>query len=94
MKSYASIDRIEGKYTVLELELLDIYESKKVSFRDKETKMVDYLTDVIITNVGDVEEGDILLVEHENGEISSIYQKDDEEKHRRIEEIKSIMQNK
>ena len=94
MKSYASVDRIEGKYTVLELELLDAQESKKVLFRDKETEMVDYLTDAIIQNVGEVNEGDILLVEHENGEISSIYQKDDEEKQRRIEEIKSIMQNK
>lgn len=94
MKSYASVDRIEGKYTVLELELLDAQVSKKVSFRDKETEMVDYLTDVIIQNVGEVNEGDILLVEHENGEISSIYQKDDEEKQRRIKEIKSIMQNK
>lgn len=94
MKSYASVDRIEGKYTVLELELLDVEESKKESFRDKKTKMVDFLTDAIVTSVGNFDEGDIIVVEHENGDISSIYRKDNEEKQRRIEVLKSIMNKK
>ena len=93
MKSYASIDRGEGKYTVLELELIDTQTSEMISFKDKETVMLDVLTDEIITSVGEISEGDILVIEHENGNLISIYNKDDEEKQRRIELLNTILNN-
>lgn len=93
MKSYASIDEIEGKYTVLELELIDTQTSEMISFKDKETVMLDVLTDEIITSVGEISEGDILVIEHENGNLISIYNKDDEEKQRRIELLNTILNN-
>ena len=48
MRSYASIDRIEGEYAVLELELLDTNTSKITSFKEKETVMLDFYKDAII----------------------------------------------
>ena len=93
MKSYASIDRIEGKYTVLELELIDMQTSEMISFKDKETVMLDVLTDEIITSVGEISQGDILVIEHEDGNLISVYNKDEEEKRRRIELLNTILNN-
>ena len=91
MRSYASIDRIEGEYAVCEVELVDTTESKTLSSKDKETNMVDILVQVIIDSVGKFLEGDILVVEQKDGEILIVYENDEEEKQRRIELLKSIM---
>lgn len=91
MKSYASVDRIEGEYTVLEVELLDTETSKITSFRDKETIIVDVLTETIKSVIEEFEEGDIIVLEHEDEIINTFYGKDENEKQRRIDILKAIM---
>lgn len=92
MISYASIDRIEGKYAVCELEFVDIIESKKINFEDKETEMVDIpLTELEIC-AREAKEGDILIVKHNNGKEIIVLSIDYAEKHRRIKKLREIME--
>ena len=92
MKSYAAVDRIEGKYVVCELELVNAEDSAKLRASEKETKMVDILLENVVSSVGQVQESDILVVEYEKGEVTHIYDKDDKEKERRAEIIRKIME--
>lgn len=91
MKSYASIDRIEGKFAVCEVELIPVEESKPEDFATKETEMFDVSLQKISTFIGEVQEGDILVVEHDLEDVYFVYYKDEEEKARRLEILKSIM---
>lgn len=91
MKSYASIDRIEGKFAVCEVELIPVEESKPEDFATKETEMFDVPLQKIPTSIGEVQEGDILVVEHDFEDVYFVYYKDEEEKARRLEILKSIM---
>lgn len=91
MKSYASIDRIEGAYAVCEVELVDIMTSKMLPAKDKDTNMVDFSVQAIIDCIGNIKEGDILVVEQEDGRILVIYSKDEAEKQRRVDLLKAIM---
>ena len=92
MKSYAAVDRIEGKYVVCEVELVKAEESANLRASEKETKMVDILLENVVTSIGGVQESDILVVEQEEGEVTHIYGKDDKEKERRAEIIRKIME--
>ena len=91
MKSYASVDRIEGKYLVCEVELLTVEESKPENFATKDCEMMDISLQDIHANIGEVYEGDILVVEHDSESVTCVYCKDEEEKARRLEVLKSIM---
>lgn len=88
MRSYVAIDRIEGKYAVCEVELVDVDTSKIVEAKDKPTKRVYFLVESITNCIGTCKENDILIVEQECGTILVIYKKDDEEKQRRLQEYK------
>ena len=90
MKSYAAIDRIIGEYAVCELELVDVQESLNLSFLEKITTTEEILYETICQQIGEVKEGDIIVVEHNKGRILSVCYKDDAEKNRRIERIKAI----
>lgn len=92
MKSYAAVDRIEGKYVVCELELVNAEDSANLRASEKETKMVDILLENVVSSIGEVQESDILVVEQEEGEVTHIYGKDDKEKERRAEIIRKIME--
>ena len=92
MKSYAAVDRIEGKYVVCEVELVKAKDSKRLRASEKETKMVDILLENVVSSIGEIQESDILVVEQEEGEVTNIYGKDDEEKERRAEIIRKIME--
>ena len=92
MKSYAAIDRIEGKFAVCEIELVPVEESANLTPFEKETKMLDISIDVISRVCGDIQESDIIVVEHEeNSDEISVCGKDQDEKQRRIELLKKIM---
>ena len=91
MKSYASIDSIEGKYAVCEVELLPVEESKPEDFAIKDCEMMDVSLQDILVFVGEAKEGDILVVEHDGENVTLIYSKDDEEKARRHEILRGIM---
>ena len=81
MRSYLSVDRIENDYAVCELELIDIETSQQTDPWDRETPMVD----IPIQFLNDVNEGDILQVEHYGEVIERIIGIDMEEKRRRVE---------
>lgn len=89
MRSFACIDSIEDKIARCELELVPIEESFQCD-RDKR-RMIELSFESISEKVENVEESDILVVEHENGEIITIYGKDNLEKQRRIEEFEAMM---
>lgn len=87
MISYASIDRIEGKWVVCEVELLPFEESKPEDFAIKDTAMMDVL---LSRFSNEVEEGDIFVVEHNNENVIAVCFKDEDEKTRRYEILKTI----
>lgn len=91
MKSYASVDRIEGQFAICEVELVNLEESKSIKYFEKETEMIDIPLEQITGMVGKIHEGDILIVEHDGKALTAIYCKDDDEKNRRIQEIIAIM---
>lgn len=90
MTSFASIDRIEREIVVIEVELLPFEESHANDFDDKETVMMDVALQQIPSDFGEVNEGDILVVEHDGQSVSLVYYKDDEEKARRVELLKRM----
>lgn len=91
MKSYASVDRIEGNFAVCEVELLPFNLSNPSDFSSKETSMMDIPLSQIFETIGDIEEGDILVVEHDTEIVTAVYFKDIEEQHRRAEILRQIM---
>lgn len=90
MTSFASIDRIEGEIVVVEVELLSYEESRTDDFADKETVMLNISLQQIPTDFGEVNEGDILVVEHDGENVSMVYYKDEEERVRRIELLRRM----
>ena len=91
MRSYASIDRIEGKFAVCEVEIYLVEESRRSGVELSETVMVDIPLQKIIEEFGTSQEGDILIVDYDNGDVTTIYCKDEEEKARRLALLKGIM---
>lgn len=91
MRSYACIDRIEGQYAVCEVELVTIEESLQLDCSEKETVMLDVALEDIFYELEDVRESDILVVEHDGENVTSICGKDNHEKQRRIENLAAIM---
>ena len=91
MKSYATIDRLEGAFAVCEVELLTVEESKMGDFADYDTMWIDIPLQDIPESLGEVKEKDILVVEHDGQNVIEVYCKDEDEKARRIEIFKNIM---
>ena len=91
MRSYASIDKIEGKYAVCEVELVPVEESKANDFANKDCKTMEVFLQEVLDCVGDAKEGDILVVEHDRENVNLIYKNDEEEKERRLKVLRSIM---
>ena len=91
MKSYATIDRIEGKYAVCEVELISVEESNNNDFADYDTVWIDISLQDIPTEIGEVKEKDILVIEHNGQKVSFVYFKDEEEKARRLKLLKEVM---
>ena len=92
MKSYASIDRIEEKFAVCEVEMIEIENSKPEDYSEKETKMMNVILEKITDKVGNVKESDILVVEHNGEEITEVYYKDEQEKQRRMAVLKELLE--
>ena len=91
MKSYASIDRIEGKFAVCEVEMIDVENSKTEEYCEKETKIMNIPLEKITASIGNVNEGDILIVEHSGKAVTEVYCKDEQEKQRRIEILEKLL---
>ena len=91
MTSYASVDRIEGGLVVIEVEMLPIEESNPEDFDTKATLFVDLELHRIPDAVGEVNEGDILVVEHIGDIITNVYYKDEEEKARRLDLLSKLL---
>ena len=91
MKSYASIDRIEDDFAVCEVELIPVGESNPEDFATKPCEMMEVSLRKIPFFFRKVKEGDILVVEHDGENVTSVYSKDKEEKARRLEVLKRII---
>lgn len=91
MESFASVDRLEGDYVVLEVELIRAQEREEDSFLDDELTVIVDVPVSMTAKLGDIHEGDVLLVTHEDGIISNIVCKDDVEKRRRLSRLSEIM---
>lgn len=85
MISYGYIDRIEGKFAVCEVECIPFEESRPEDFKSKDTVMMDIPLDKFPECMGNVSEGDIWVVNHDNEDVIGVYYKDEEEKARRLE---------
>lgn len=88
MKSFVSIDRVEGKCVVCEVELISHKDSKPEDFAIKDTVMMDVPSWKFLSKVN---EGDIFVVEHNSKKVIWVYGKDEDEKAKRLELLKSIM---
>lgn len=84
MRSYAVVDRIEGHFAVCEVELIPAQESRPEDFATKPTEMMEFDLEQISEEVGEVQECDVLEVEHDENQIICILCKNMEEKSRRI----------
>ena len=93
MKSYASIDRIEGKFAVCEVELISAEERSAEEYVPFDTEFMDVSLQEIFKYVGEVKEGDILVVEHDGQDVTFIYDKDNEEKARRLELLRESLED-
>lgn len=84
MTSYACIDRIEGVFAVCEVELITFEESKPEDFKTKDTAMMDVPLHEFPTIFGEVKQGDVWVVKHDNENVNHVYYKDEEEMARRL----------
>lgn len=92
MKSYASVDRVEGEFAVCEVELLEVENSRAEDYFAKETTTINIPLGNFSERIGVVEEGDIIVIEHDGENLICFYHKDNAEKQRRIEVLKKIME--
>lgn len=90
MKSYASVEKKEWDAIRCEVEMIPVEESKPENFETKETEACEIYMGDFDFDFEEVKEGDILVVEHEYGDVRGIYGKDDFEKQRRIEIIEQL----
>lgn len=92
MRSYAAVDRVEGKFAVLEVEKIETTNSNSEDYFDHETEMIEVTLEVIENAVGVLGENDILEVEHDDqGVVLAVYLKAEEEKARREAVYDKIM---
>ena len=94
MRCYASVDRIVGKFAVCDINvfLLEDEELKTIGHEMTDWPMVDVPLQEIPDEVGEVDEGDILVVEYDGKNVTKVYSKDDEEKARRLKLLKELME--
>ena len=91
MKSYAVVDHVEGEFFCLEVELLEILESFPENFSQKDTVMMDVHKSMFDIFGEEINEQDVVIVEHDSENVLLVYQKDDEEKQRRIAVLEKIL---
>lgn len=91
MKSYASVDRIEENFVVCEVEEIGMENSRTADYFQKETTMMSVLLETVEKKLGDIQEGDIIIIEHDGKNITDVYHKDEAEKQRRISILKQIL---
>ena len=91
MESFASIDHIEGNFVVLEVELVRAQERAEYDFLDDDQTVFVDVPKSMTAKLGEIREGDILLVTHQDEIISNIVCKDDVEKRKRVAKLEEIM---
>lgn len=93
MRSYASVDRIEGKFAVCEVELISLKARNAEEYVPYDTEFMDLSLETIPVSLGEVKDGDILVVEHDGQNIISFCYKDEMEKARRLELLREMMED-
>ena len=90
MMSFASVDRIEGNIVVLEVELINFWESNSKDFNNKATEMMDVSLEIFNLIRATPNEGEIYVVVHDNDSISEVIYRDKVEEEERIKILESI----
>ncbi len=90
IESYAAVDRIEGDLVILEIESYSITQNSDVPFSQRETFMAEISTITIISALGSIHEGDVLVVKHCTEEIHPV-RFAPEEKERRVAFLVSLL---
>ena len=90
IESYAAIDRIEDDYAVLEIESHSIKSNEGIPFPRRDCYMSDVLLATIINTIGQVKEGDVLVVKHDETNVIPV-RFAPEEKEARIEYLRSLI---
>lgn len=89
MRCYAAIEDIDDRCRVVKCEVtcMSVEESKTVSILEINTKMAYIGLDMVEKACGNIEEGDIIVVEYicSDNTIIAVYNKADDEKQRRME---------
>lgn len=89
MRCYAAVEDIDERRRIVKCEVtcMSVGESIRVSPLEVETKMTYTRLSMIEEACGNVEEGDIIVVEYEyfDDRIIGVYEKADDEKQRRME---------
>ncbi len=91
MVSYAARCQEENGIVTLDVETTDINTSNKTPLFDRDSVSLYIELDRLAEYVGETAEGDIIVVEHDGKDVIFVYRKDDDEKQKRIEFLKSIM---
>ena len=74
--SYASVERIEGKDVVLEMEMHTTTESVLLTPHEKVTIQVYVEKEILLSALGSFGEGDIIVVEHNGNHLEKVCRKD------------------
>ena len=91
MRSYAVVDRIEGKFVVCEVETIEVERSYAETYYDHDVIMMDVPIDFFSKIEENVKSSDIFEVEHNKEEVQLVYCKNDEERQTRINVLEEIV---
>lgn len=90
MKSYAVVDRVECKFVVCEVELLETERSYAETYYDHDTVMIDVPIS-LFEEIGEtVNSSDIFEVEHDGETVKRVYSKNNYERQCRINVLEEI----
>lgn len=91
MRSYAVVDRIEGKFVVCEVETIEVEKSYAETYYDHDAVMMDVSIELFSKIEETVKSSDIFEVEHNGEEVKIVYCKNDEERQNRINVLEEIL---
>lgn len=91
MRSYAVVDRVECKFVVCEVELLEVEKSFAETYYDHDTVMIDVPISLFEEIGESVNSSDIFEVEHDGEEVKKVYLKNSEERKNRINVLEEIV---
>ena len=90
-KSYAVIDGIEDGIARCEVELIPVEISNSQDYFNHENTMISIMAEFVKSAIGNIEENDVIIVEHDGVTINHVLARADDEKTRREAVYDAIM---